>query len=149
MDYEEIERRGLNVDEVSQDISTKIMKLEGIEAAIISKNLTTNKASDTLINRSALKNFYPQRSGDILIINKPHYVVNSHKKTVACNHGSPWKYDTYVPVIFAGYSIKAAQIYTQIEPNDIAPTLSAIVGAKYPSNSSRAPLKEVMLSISQ
>ena len=147
LNYDEIKKRGLKVDDVAKDISAKLMKIEGIGAAIISKHLQNNRVPNTLLNRSASLNYNPERSGDILIINKVHYNVNSHKETVACNHGSPWRYDTFVPVIFAGYGIKGKNIFREIEPNHIAPTLSAIVGAKYPSNALKAPLKEVMQSV--
>ena len=144
LDYAEIKKRGLKVDEVAKDVSSKLMKMDGVGAAIISSELKNNTASDTLLNRSAALNYNPERSGDILIINKVHYNVNSHKETVACNHGSPWRYDTFVPVIFAGYGIKGKNIYREIEPNNIAPTLCAVVGAKYPSNALKLPLEEVL-----
>ena len=144
LNYDEIKKRGLHVEDVALDISTKLKKLEGIEEAIISTKLINNQLPDTYLNRSALKNFNKERSGDILLINKPLYVMNSKTSKVACNHGSPWKYDTFVPVIFAGYNIEHKEVYRNIEPNDIAPTLSAIVGAKTPSNASGKVLKEVL-----
>jgi hypothetical protein len=95
-----------------------------------------------------LRNYHPKRSGDILVLFDPHYFVNDMDGGIlmASNHGGPWRYDTFVPVIFAGMNFKAKQIYREIEPNDIAPTLSAIMKVKPPSGSHSSPLKEVMQS---
>ena len=63
---------------------------------------------------------------------------------MACTHGSPWRYDTFVPVVFAGGNLTAQRVSREIETVDVAPTLAAIVGAKAPSGSRSAPLPEVL-----
>ena len=63
--------------------------------------------------------------------------------TVAATHGSPWRYDTYVPVIFAGNGLQARRVDRAITPYDIAPTLSAYLGVKPPSGAVGAVLPEV------
>lgn len=57
---------------------------------------------------------------------------------------SLWRYDTFVPVVFAGGNLKPQKIYRAIEPVAIAPTLSAVVGAKAPSGARSEVLSEVM-----
>ena len=53
--------------------------------------------------RSILRNFHPKRSGDIYLVFEPYVFINDFDGlTVASTHGSPWRYDTYVPVMFAG-----------------------------------------------
>ncbi len=59
-------------------------------------------------------------------------------------HGSPWRYDTYVPIIFAGMGILAQRIYGMVHTVDIAPTLSLLVGAKPLTGSFGTPLNEVI-----
>ena len=63
---------------------------------------------------------------------------------VASTHGSPWRYDTYVPVMFAGAGIKPKTVNRLITPYDIAPTLSAYLGVKPPSAAIGNPLQEVL-----
>jgi len=59
-------------------------------------------------------------------------------------HGSPWRYDTYVPILFAGPGIGARTIHRNVHPVDVAPTLSAALGVKPPSSSVGTPLEEVL-----
>ena len=63
---------------------------------------------------------------------------------VASTQGSPWRYDTYVPVIFAGNGLQAARVDRAVAPYDIAPTLSAYLGVKPPSGAVGAVLLEVL-----
>ena len=65
------------------------------------------------------------------------------EKTSA-NHGGPWVYDSYVPVIFAGMNIKGQKVCRKIEPKDIASTLANLLGTKPPSGANGEVLKEVV-----
>jgi len=64
---------------------------------------------------------------------------------VAATHGSPWQYDTYVPIVFAGAGIKPAMVDRRVHTIDIAPTLAAYLGIKPPSGSQGNPLTEVLV----
>ena len=63
---------------------------------------------------------------------------------LAAIHGSPWAYDTYVPIFFAGGSIEARTVSRRVAPTDIAATIAAYLGIKYPSASVGTPLAEVI-----
>jgi len=72
------------------------------------------------------------------------YVNHYDGLVVASNHGSPWNYDTFVPIVFVGSGIEAARVSKPVTPYDIAPTLSARLGIKPPSGSVGKPLSEVV-----
>ena len=95
--------------------------------------------------RSFRNNFHHKRSGDIYLVFEPNVFINDFDGLiVAATHGSPWRYDTYVPVIFAGSGIEQARISRGITPYDIAATLAAKLGTKPPSAAIGVPLPEVM-----
>ena len=62
---------------------------------------------------------------------------------MASSHGSPWRYDTFVPVIFVGLGMTVQRVFREISTVDVASTLSAILGITYPSGSVGKPLVEV------
>jgi predicted AlkP superfamily pyrophosphatase or phosphodiesterase len=130
-----IKERGLNLAQVQKAVAKEIMDIDGVALTVTSTELANNTLPDTYLYRAALQNFNAKRSGDILILFEPHCFANDMDggAVMATNHGGPWKYDTFVPVIFAGSHLKGKQIFKAIRPNDIAPTLSAIVNAKAPS----------------
>ena len=91
-----------------------------------------------------INNHDPDRSGDIYIVFSPHtFIRDFDGLSVAATHGSPWRYDTSVPVIFVGHNLEAKRITRPVTPYDIAPTLSTYLGINIPSGASGQPLKEV------
>ena len=74
--------------------------------------------------------FNPARSPDIFTVTEPYYIFNAAGTT----HGSPYEYDTHVPVIFLGPPrIRAGSYAETIGVQDIAPTLANLLGIGAPS----------------
>lgn len=88
------------------------------------------------------KMVFPKRSGDLYLIPPPYQTIFTHEKMVT--HGTPWRYDSYVPLLFANPAFKAQRISRIVSIIDIAPTLAAIVGIRAPSAALGQPLPEVM-----
>jgi hypothetical protein len=130
---------------VEKAVAAQLEKFDGVAAAVSSTALRTAGLPDTLLMRSILRNFNPKRSGDIYLVFEPYVFINDFDGlTVASTHGSPWQYDTFVPVIFAGAGLKPRTISRPVTPYDIAPTLAAYFGVKPPSASIGVPLPEVL-----
>ncbi len=88
------------------------------------------------------RNFHPARSGDIYVVQSP-YSFLLDPGAIAVMHGSPWRYDTHVPILFAGPGIEAARVSRQVATVDVAVTLSAILGTTMPSGASGTVLSEI------
>src|ERR1051325_10411999 len=110
------------------------MKLDGGALAVSSAALQEGRGADTLVTRLILHNYNRKRSGDIFVVLEPQLFINDFDGiSVASTHGSPWRYDTYVPIVFAGGKLKGERVYRAVETVDVAVTLAAIAGAKPPS----------------
>ena len=71
---------------------------------------------------------FPGRTGDIMFMVKPYWIWGSK----AATHGTPYDYDTHVPLIFYGAGIpKNTVIKGSTDPADIFPTLCKILGISY------------------
>ena len=140
-----IRERGLSQAEVERAVAEEMMKFKGVAYAVSSTALMEGRVPDTAMIRSILNNHNPRRSGDVFVVFEPHWFINDFDGlTVAATHGSPWRYDTYVPVIFAGAGVMPQQVYREVETVDVAPTLAAFVGTKLPSGAAGAILPEVV-----
>lgn len=101
--------------------------------------------AETPLTRSILNSHNPRRSGDIYVVFEPHWFINDFDGlSVAAHHGSPCRYDTYVPIMFAGAGLKPQRVHRKVHTVDVASTLSALIGAKPPSGASGQVLVEVM-----
>jgi arylsulfatase A-like enzyme len=80
----------------------------------------------------------------VFVVFEPHCFINDFDGlTVAATHGSPWRYDTYVPILFAGAGVQPQRVHRKVWTIDVAPTLAAFVGAKPPSGASGDILQEI------
>jgi predicted AlkP superfamily pyrophosphatase or phosphodiesterase len=126
-------------------IVAEISKFSGVALAVSSRALRQGNLPDTHLYRSVLTNFNANRSGDIFIVFEPNWFINDFDGlTVASTHGSPWQYDTYVPIVFAGAGLSASVVDRKVHTIDIAPTLSSYLNIKAPSGSLGEPLLEVL-----
>ena len=64
--------------------------------------------------------------------------------TRGTTHGSPYGYDTHVPVIFFGPGVRAGVYRRNIAVNDVAPTLAAFFDVEPPSGAFGEALPEVV-----
>ena len=145
LDRKLIAEKGLDQGEVERAVAETLSSFDGVALAIPSTALRSGGLPDTPTIRRVLNNFNPRRSGDIYLVFEPHRFINDFDGlTVASTHGSPWSYDTYVPVIFVAPGVRPRTVHRRISPLDIAPTLTALVGAKPPSGAEGNPLPEVV-----
>ena len=145
LNHDLIRARGLDQAQVEQAVAAELLKFDGVAYAVSSTALRTDNLPDTLMMRSILRNFHLKRSGDIYLVFEPNVFINDFDGlTVAATHGSPWRYDTFVPLIFAGSGLSAATVSRAVTPYDIAPTLAAYLGVKPPSGAIGMPLPEVL-----
>ncbi len=61
---------------------------------------------------------------------------------VTGSHGSPWAYDSHVPVIWMGPGIEAGRIGRRVETVDVAPTIAAYLRVRPPSGTRGRVLTE-------
>jgi len=140
-----IKEKGLDQLEVELAVAEEVMKIPGIAAAISSTELLTGDYVNTRFSSFVKNNYHPLRSGDVYIIQEPYnHLVSDESTPLAAMHGSPWQYDTFVPIMFAGYGIKPMKVKRAVHPVDIATTLSAILQIKPPSGAVGDVLHEVV-----
>ncbi len=81
-------------------------------------------ASDPMLRQLA-NSYVSARSGDFAIVFKPYWLVGGGN---GASHGTPYHYDTHVPVLLAGSGIIPGEFSRPVTPLDIAPTLAYLTG---------------------
>ena len=134
----------IDQEALERAIAAEWMDFPGVSLAVSSTALRLGNVEDSDLIQSVMNNFHPQRSGDVYIVFEPNHFINEHGGVaVAAMHGSPWRYDTHVPIVFAGVGLEPQTIDRRVHTVDIAPTLSAILNIMAPSGSSGSVLHEV------
>lgn len=98
------------------------------------------------IARHLARGYMPTRCGDVLFALQPGYFEAEYSgQGKGTTHGSPWNYDTHVPVIMAGKGVQQGEVLRRTSITDIAPTISAIVGMALPNAACGTVVPEAMV----
>lgn len=87
-----------------------------------------------------LAGFNPERSGDVEILLEPYWVGGEKD----ASHGTPYSYDTHIPLVFMGPGVRGGRYDGAVAMNDIAPTLATMLEVETPSGSSGRVLSEML-----
>jgi predicted AlkP superfamily pyrophosphatase or phosphodiesterase len=109
-----------------------------VAAAYTRTQFLTGSLPNSAIARKAAHSFNSQRSGDVFLVFMPFAVATT--SATGTTHGTPWNYDTQVPLIFWGSAFKPGFYATACEPTDLAATLAARLGLTQPSGTQGTPL---------
>ena len=146
LDHDEIASAGLDLDVTRSQLARSLEHLPGIHLAITNGSLAA--MTDRAMAERIRNNYHPDRAGDIYIVQEPYW-FNFEKGPVAGMHGSPWKYDTHVPIIISGPGIRKQTVHRQVQPADVAPTLATILGMSPPASAQGAVLPEVFAPMTE
>jgi predicted AlkP superfamily pyrophosphatase or phosphodiesterase len=151
LDVDAIAEAKLTIEDVEQFIAEEVVKIPGIAFAETRSALLGGKIANAPVQIQIRRNFHPARSGNIHMIQEQYWFLHSTDEaakmgldSIAAIHGSPWAYDTYVPIFFAGHQVPAQTIRRPVAPTDIAATIATYLNIKFPSGSIGNPLEEVL-----
>src|SRR5690242_17856902 len=142
LNYDALKRDGVSVDEIAQVVAAAALTVPGVARSFTRAQLLRGASSlSDPIERRVVHGFHPARSGDVVIVAEPYKYLGD---TITATHGSPYTYDTHVPLIIMGAGVVAGRYLEPASPADIAPTLSALLHITAPSSATGRVLLEAM-----
>lgn len=133
------------VPQVEELIAQIVEKMPGFAKAYTSTQLIAGDIPNDHISTLVLNGFNAERSGNVILVQSPYWYLYHDSDKYAAMHGSPYKYDTHVPLLFASLGNTKRETVTRlVDPRDIAVTIHTLYGYSPPSHSSGMPLKEVL-----
>ncbi len=145
LDQERIAGAGADRDEVAGAIAEALTTIKGVALALASSDL--GDGTHPLL-KPIENNQHHARSGDIYIVQEPYWFLFD-KGPIKVMHGSPWRYDTHVPLVLSGPGIQPLRVHRPVHPVDVAPTIAALLGMSPPASAQGEILQEAMLSESR
>jgi hypothetical protein len=108
---------------------TLLLTLLLIPAASGQQRAVTATQRQTWLERFA-RGYFPGRSGQLFVVPREGVVITDRDPLYGFMHGSPWDYDTHIPMLFHGAPfVRQGRWTAPATQQDIAPTLGAIIGA--------------------
>ena len=131
---------GISQDKLVDLVTSFLEKKPDVLQVVQTRNAATAPLPASLRER-IVNGYTPQRSGDLVIINKSGYVNGFATGT---SHGAIYNYDAHIPLLFFGKGIKKTTVHRETYMTDIAPTISTLLGIQMPSGSIGKPILEVL-----
>ena len=88
------------------------------------------------------KGYNAKRSGDVLVNYLPDYIPLY--QATGTTHGSPYSYDTHVPLLFYGWNIKQGSSTEQIYITDLSATLAMMLNIQFPNGCTGKPISSLI-----
>ena len=106
------------------------------KAQIAATPAPTGRPENWSLIEEARASFYPERSGDLLLLLKPNVMAIPEQAVMGAvaTHGSPWDMDRRVPILFWRKGMRPFEQPLGIETVDIMPSLAALIGLPVPQN---------------
>lgn len=82
------------------------------------------------------RGYFPGRTGQIMVVPREGDIITREDPAIYYMHGSPWEYDTAIPLMFAGPGVIAGVYSTPAVQQDIAVTIAGALGATMPPTAS-------------
>ena len=124
----------LDTDAVADAARTLLLAEPGFASAYTRRELLANSQAGVPLFEQMRKSWHPDVSGEVQFALKPNWMFAS--ATSVTTHGSPYAYDTNVPMLVYGPKwVKPGRIDARVEVVDMAPTLARLLQVPAPASS--------------
>lgn len=128
LDTTRISRKKLDLAVVRTSAAAYLLKQAGIARVFTDFSGAAGTSVDSL-EMKVRSGHFEGRSGDLTLILKPYWLIDYPR---GCQHGSPYTYDTHVPMIFYGGGIKRGGTREYVPVTSMVPTLLRIMNLPEP-----------------
>ena len=130
--------------EMQEKVANYLLRFEGVLKTTTTSDLNKMQPEfglEALMQRGYLR----RRSGDVLVTLLPGWFEGySGKETKGTTHGTPFTYDTHVPLLWYGWQVKKGASSERVSITDIAPTLAQWLHIMEPNGTTGHPLRQVL-----
>jgi arylsulfatase A-like enzyme len=140
LNWKLIQQKNLNLEEVERVAAQSVATAPHVARVFTRQQLLLGQVPDDKISQRVARSYNARRSGDLEILLEPYWIRGASGTT----HGTPYSYDSHIPLIFMGPGIKAGRYVRPVALNDLAPSLATLLNIETPSGSLGRPLFEMM-----
>jgi arylsulfatase A-like enzyme len=122
-------------------VEQAILAMPGVARVLRADRLSASSKDQA--TRAAAYGYYAGRSGDLIVVPKPYWILELRADPDATEHGTMYSYDRRVPLFLLGHGIRRGQFPARVSPADVAPTLAFLAGVPLPTAEGRV-LREAL-----
>jgi hypothetical protein len=144
LNLETLKEEKLAPAKVEAALAGWLARQSGVKAAYTRSQLGSGPIKDDPLAESVRLSFDAERSGDVMVLLKPNYMlsppITSPKlDAYRTTHGTPYRYDTHVPLLVFGPGIRPGVRRERVTPLVVAAILAQGLGVRPPAHATPAP----------
>jgi len=139
-DKTKIKAKGLELTNVKSAFKEYLMQQDQVKRVYTEEEILANGGNDYYLNCIA-KGYDATQDGDLVILDKPGYIEYGPTGT---SHGTPYSYDTHVPLLFYGWHIPAGETHDRKVITEVAPTIAQLIQTAFPNGTEAQVLTEIL-----
>ncbi|RPJ52560.1 MAG: alkaline phosphatase family protein [Acidobacteria bacterium] len=144
-DHDKIRSAKIDAARLETEAVSWLRSQPGIAYAYTRSQIENGQLPDTDIAQKVMRSWCPIRSGDVFVVARPFWYLPSEGSDAnAATHGSPHRYDTNVPILLFGRSIKAGRFAGRADVVDLVPTLAHLLSITAPDGAEGRVLLEAL-----
>lgn len=135
LNHDLLEKKGIDLNEVEEKAADFLVQFSGVNEVYTGHRLLLGAWSPR--TERIRRSFHRKRSGDIIIEVLPGWtIMEEHQTSNRVVRTAP----ILAPLIFLGGSLKAETLYTPVDMERVAPTLSSVLRIRAPNACDGTPL---------
>ncbi|MBI2428628.1 MAG: alkaline phosphatase family protein [Ignavibacteriales bacterium] len=132
---------GLDSIQLEQKVRSGLLSIEAYVDIFFRRELVTREPSSKPYIEKYRNSYFAPRGEDFQYRIRENCIISS--RTYGSTHGSPYAYDTHIPVLFWWNGAPPQKISRPVFSADVAPTLAKFAGFSFPKNLDGVPLPEI------
>jgi predicted AlkP superfamily pyrophosphatase or phosphodiesterase len=141
LNFKTLDKNNVTAKAVCDFVKQAALETGMIQACYSREEILTGQVTG-FIGDLVTKGYHAERSGDLIFVTKPFVIPGSGK--TGTTHGTPYSYDTHIPVLFYGAPFKKGRWANEFYITDIVPTLSSALGIDQPPASLGKPALSIL-----
>jgi predicted AlkP superfamily pyrophosphatase or phosphodiesterase len=139
-----LRRHKVSARDAQRVAAEAVRGVTGVAEVFTMSQLIAGQYPRTAVARAAAATVHAERGPDLIVIPKPYWFLSREMLQHAAMHGTPYPYDTHVPLFFYGPGVHAGRHTRRVQLTDVAPTISAYLGVPAPTASEGESLLDVL-----
>ena len=121
-----------DLDALQRAVAARLLEHPLVAAAYTYNDQLRGDVDDESWADSFGRSFHPDRAPDVTVKLRENQLLR--EVATGTGHGSPYRYDTHVPILFFGAGVAAGRHTDRVRTTDIAPTLASMLGIAVPDD---------------
>lgn len=141
LNYAVAARAGVDSLTLEKKVRQGALRIDGIADIVFRREILAASKSSNRYLGTYHRGYHSPRGPDFII--RPCEYCLLTTSATGTSHGSPYRYDTRVPIIFWGQGIGKKDVARLVNTVDVAPTIARMLGITPPSTVDGRALKEI------